>query len=530
LDKAWDSGLKETRRCGFKQQARPTIYLSTKVRQKIERLLEEVETEWLAYLEGRQEGDNFFVTDLYLPEQRVSEVSVEVVERSSEKAFLGVVHSHGELCAEWSNVDDDFINANNTLSILVGANGAEIRAQARYALPCGYFYRKEAVVRTEQRLDDEKFVEEIERKIKPIRSFYFERHRETSSAYTFSEHHGKSTAPKVMSRLPARTSLQSVPEKPRAGSFMAKMASKEQKMAIVAGSSNPDLAKEIAKQLDVPLCGAEIGRFPDGEIKVQIKDAVRGADVFIIQSTSPPVNENLMELLLMIDAVKRASAERVTVVMPYYGYARQDRYQAGQPLSAKLVARLLEERGVNRVVVLDLHSPQLEAIFEVPIMHLSTEDLWVEHFAKIRGARDWVVASPDLGAIKRVHALADRLNLPLVVCEKEREPGGSIRRLRIYGEVSDKKILILDDLIATGGTLIEAGKALMKAGAREIRAAATHGVFAKDALQQLESSPLQEIVVTDSIALPKRSNKIKVLSIANMLAEAIEWLYDSYRH
>lgn len=309
-----------------------------------------------------------------------------------------------------------------------------------------------------------------------------------------------------------------------------KMPGKEQrtKVAIVAGSSNPSLAKEIATQLDVPLCDAGLDRFPDGEIKVQIKDTVRGADVFVIQSTSPPVNENLMELLLLIDALKRASAGRIIAVIPYYGYARQDRVcQAGEPLSAKLVANLIQTAGASCLVTIDLHSRQIQGFFDIPVYHLETAPLFAQYFENLKGT-DAVILSPDAGGLKRARAVAELLDLPLACVEKRRFTRGKPEALELFGNVEGKRAIVIDDILSTGHTLIEAARLLCSRGAEEVHAAVTHGLFVGEAIRDLEQAPLERLVITDTVT-PKVSRvgraKVEIISVSRLLGDEIMRLH-----
>ncbi len=317
-------------------------------------------------------------------------------------------------------------------------------------------------------------------------------------------------------------------------------------MRILAGSASLALAQAIAQELGLELCEADLpdprtgerryppGRFPDGEIRVQIQQSVRGKDVFVIQSTSPPVNDHLMELLLLVDALRRASARMICAVIPYFGYARQDRKKTGRvPISARLVANLLETAGVDRVVTLELHAGQIQGFFNVPVDHLRIDPLLHRHI--LAHHPDWVedlvVASPDLGGVWRARRLGKLFDCPLAVVvtyrsergEKARLPAGEIRQ-QVIGEVRGKRVLLVDDILATGGTLVEAAQALMDAGAREVYAACAHGLFVGEALDTLARSPLRRVLVTDSIALRdevRRHPLVEVVSIVRFLADAI---------
>jgi ribose-phosphate pyrophosphokinase len=292
-------------------------------------------------------------------------------------------------------------------------------------------------------------------------------------------------------------------------------------LKLITGTANPGLAEGIAACLGLQLCAVEVSRFPDGEIFVHIEENVRGADAFVIQPTCPPVNENLMELLIMIDALKRASAGRITAVIPYYGYARQDRKHIGRvPITAKLVANLIETAGADRVLTLDLHAGQIQGFFDIPVDNLMIDPIFIDYF-RSRGLADeeTVIVSPDLGAVKRARAIAEGLKLPLAIIEKRRVTSERVESLNLIGEVKGRRAIIIDDIISTGGTVLEASRLLERAGVKEIYAAFTHGVFAGDALERLRASPIKKIIVTDSIPAPK--GRIEVVSIAELLAEAI---------
>ena len=294
---------------------------------------------------------------------------------------------------------------------------------------------------------------------------------------------------------------------------------------LISGSANPKLAEEIADRLGTPLCAVAISRFPDGEIFVHIEESVRGADAFVIQPTCPPVNENLMELLIMIDALKRASAGRITAVIPYYGYARQDRKHIGRvPITAKLVANLIEAAGADRVLTLDLHAGQIQGFFDIPVDNLTIDPIFISYFREEGLAdEDTVIVSPDLGAVKRARAIAEGLGLPLAIIEKRRATSDRVQSLNLIGEVR-RRAIIIDDIISTGGTVLEASKLLERAGVEEVHAAFTHGIFAGNALERLRASPLREVTVTNSIPPPSDSI-IKVVPITALLAEAIRRIH-----
>ena len=300
-------------------------------------------------------------------------------------------------------------------------------------------------------------------------------------------------------------------------------------LKLIAGNSNPELAREISIHLGVPICEAEIGRFPDSETSVHIKETVRGADVFIIQSTSAPVNEHLMELLLLIDALKRASAERVTAVIPYYGYARQDRKQIGRvPISAKLIANLIEAAGAGRVLTLDLPAGQIQGFFDIPVDNLRADPIFADYLSK-QALSETVIVSPDVGSAKRGETVAERLNLPLAIVEKSRVSAKEVKARKVIGDVEGKKAIIIDDIVSTGATLTEATRLLLENGAREVYAACTHGVFAGDALERIEESPLRKLVVTNTIKPPDRIQnhcKVEWISVGKLFADIIRRIHE----
>jgi len=301
------------------------------------------------------------------------------------------------------------------------------------------------------------------------------------------------------------------------------------KLAVFSGNAHPELAKNICKYLKVKLSDALVDRFSEGEIKVKINDNVRGKDVFIVQPTSPPPNENLMELLIMIDALKRASAQRITAVIPYFGYARQDRKdQPRVPITAKLVANLLTTAGSNRVLTIDLHAGQIQGFFDIPVDHLFAVGIFVDYFSKLKN-KNLVVVSPDVGSIKMARAYAKRLSGGLAIIDKRRISPDKAEVVHILGEVGGKDALIVDDLIATGSSLVEAAQTLKKARARSIQAAITHGVLSGPAIERIDKcKALEKLLITDSIPLDnsRKHSKIKVLSVANLLGEAIKRIHN----
>lgn len=300
--------------------------------------------------------------------------------------------------------------------------------------------------------------------------------------------------------------------------------------AIFTGNSNLSVAKEIANLLKMSLGKASVSSFSEGEIQVRIDENVRGKDVFVIQSTCPPPNKNLMELLILIDALKRASARRITAVLPHFGYARQDRKdQPRVPITAKLVANLLTTAGADRVLTVDLHAGQIQGFFDIPLDHLFAITVFVSHFKKIK-LKKLCVVSPDVGGIKMARAYAKRLESPLAIVDKRRVSGEDTEVMNILGEeeVKGKNALIIDDLVATAGSLVEAASALKKAGAKDIYAAITHPVLSGPAIKRIEKSQIKKMFVTNTIPVEdgKRHKKITVLSIGPLLAEAIKRIHN----
>jgi len=299
--------------------------------------------------------------------------------------------------------------------------------------------------------------------------------------------------------------------------------------ALFAGNAHREFASRVAEVLGVRLGEALVGRFSEGEIRVKIRENVRGRDVFILQPTCPPVNDNLMELLILLDAMRRASARRITAVLPYYGYARQDRKdQPRVPITAKLVANLITVAGASRVLTMDLHAGQIQGFFDIPLDHLFAVNTFVDYFTKTRALQDLVVVSPDVGGIKMARAYAKRLHADLAMVDKRRVNDVQAEVMDIMGEVKGKNALIVDDLVATAGSLVEAVRALKEAGARDVYAAITHPVLSDPAKERLSASPLKELVVADTIPIPpeRRIPKIKVLSVAPLFAEAIRCIHE----
>lgn len=297
------------------------------------------------------------------------------------------------------------------------------------------------------------------------------------------------------------------------------------KLKIFSLSSNRPLAEKVAEVVGVPLGKLAVDRFSDGEIQINIEESIRGDNVYIIQSTSAPVNDNLMELLILVDALRRASANTINVVMPYYGYARQDRKaRSREPITAKLVANMLQNAGVNRLIALDLHAAQIQGFFDIPVDHLMGAPLLADYFIKEGVAKDAVVISPDHGGVTRARALAEFLKAPMAIIDKRRPRANVAKIMHIIGNVEGKKCIMIDDMIDTAGTITLGSKALMEAGATEVYASCTHAVLSGPAIQRLEDSPIKQVVVTDSIRLPKEKqiDKIKQVSIAPLLGDAIK--------
>jgi len=296
---------------------------------------------------------------------------------------------------------------------------------------------------------------------------------------------------------------------------------------LFAGNSNRPLAEAIAAKLNTTLGDIEVGKFSDGETSVHLGETVRGRDLFIIQSTSTPVNDNLMELLIMIDAAKRASAGRVTAVMPYFGYARQDRKaRSRDPITAKLVADLLTSAGADRVLTMDLHAAQIQGFFNIPVDNLLGGPTLYKYFAE-KVDEDYIVVSPDVGSVNRARKVAERLNCRMAIIDKRRPKANEMEVMNIIGDVKGKRCLMVDDMIDTAGTIVQGAKALEEKGAKEIYACCTHAVLSGPAIERLENSPIKELVMLDTIQLPeeKKLSKIKILTVADMFAAAIENVY-----
>ncbi len=302
-----------------------------------------------------------------------------------------------------------------------------------------------------------------------------------------------------------------------------------ERLKIFTGNANPALAQEICATLGCAIGAVHVKQFSDGEIHLQIQENVRGADVFVVQPTCTPVDKHLMELLLMMDALKRASAQRVTAVLPYYGYARQDRKDRPRmPISAKLVASLLERGGANRILALDLHAAQIQGFFDVPVDHLFATPVMIDYFYPMKGD-DLTVVSPDAGGVERARAFAKRLDAPLAIIDKRREEVNVAEVMHIVGDVQGQHCLIVDDLIDTAGTLVKGAEALLAQGAASVRACATHAVLSGPAVERIEKSGIEEVIVTNSIPLNGNASKcsrIRVLSVAPLLAQAIQSIHE----
>lgn len=303
----------------------------------------------------------------------------------------------------------------------------------------------------------------------------------------------------------------------------------EGELGIFSGTANPELAKKIVEYLGISLGEMEISSFSDGETYVKIKENVRGEDIFIVQPTCPPVNENLMELLIMLDAFRRASARRITVVVPYYGYARQDRKDEPRvPITAKLVANLISSAGADRVLLLDLHVDQIQGFFDIKVDHLFSAPIIIDYL-RSKLLENLVILAPDVGGVRRARAYARRLKVPLAIIDKRRPAADKAEVLSIIGEVKNKDIFIVDDIIDTGGTLLAAIEELIKGGVRRVYAGCAHAVLSAGVYEKIEKSSLTQLIVTDSIPLKKGepSSKIEVLTVAPLLGEAIKRIHEN---
>ncbi len=303
------------------------------------------------------------------------------------------------------------------------------------------------------------------------------------------------------------------------------------RLKLFTGNSNKELAERMADYLCIPLGNAEVYSFSDGETFININENVRGSDIFLLQSTSNPVDKNLIELLIMIDAMKRASAKRITAVIPYYGYARQDRKTASRvPITAKLVADIITTAGANRVLSMDLHAGQIQGFFNIPVDHLYAAPVLLEHIKeKGYNSSDIVVVSPDTGAVERARAFARHLGANLAIIDKRRIKANVAEIMNVIGDVRGKTAIILDDMIDTAGTIAQGAEALSNNGAKEVIAMVTHGVLSGEAMKRIDNSPIKELIITDTIdqkGRPELSKKIKILSVANLLGEAVKRISD----
>jgi len=298
---------------------------------------------------------------------------------------------------------------------------------------------------------------------------------------------------------------------------------------IIAGNSSKELAGKIADYMGVSMLDCEVGKFSDGEICLNMNETVRGCDMFVIQSTNSPVNDNLMELLILIDALKRASAGRITAVIPYYGYARQDRKaKARDPITAKLVANLITAAGADRVLTMDLHAAQIQGYFDIPLDHLLGGKILADHFNQM-DIDDLVVVSPDLGSVTRSRQFANSLKgeVPIAIIDKRRPKANVSEVMNIIGEVEGKNVILMDDMIDTAGTIVNAAQALKKFGAKDVYACCTHGVLSGPAIERIAGSDIKELIVLDTIQLPeeKRIDKIKIKTVANLFGDAIQKIF-----
>jgi ribose-phosphate pyrophosphokinase len=294
---------------------------------------------------------------------------------------------------------------------------------------------------------------------------------------------------------------------------------------VFAGTANLEFAKQVAKNLSLPVSDAQVRTFSDGEISVQISENVRGKDVFVIQSTCSPANNNLMELLILTDALKRSSASSITAVIPYFGYARQDRKAAPRvPITAKLVADIIQTAGVDRVVTIDLHAGQIQGFFNIPVDNLYGSLVFHDYITN-KNFKNLIIASPDIGGVARARSFAKKLNVDMVIVDKRREKAGESEVMNIIGDVDGKNIVLVDDMIDTAGTIVKAAEALKQKGALSVMACCTHAVLSGAAYEKIKSDALDELVITDTIPLKQESPKIKILSVAPLFAEVIRRVY-----
>ncbi|ATY83625.1 ribose-phosphate pyrophosphokinase [Kyrpidia spormannii] len=301
------------------------------------------------------------------------------------------------------------------------------------------------------------------------------------------------------------------------------MRYRDAKLKVFTGNSNPALVREVVEHVGVELGRSRVTRFSDGEIQVKIEESVRGCDVFVVQSTSAPINENLMELLIMVDALKRASAKRINVVVPYYGYARQDRKaRPREPITAKLVANLIETAGAHRVIAMDLHAGQIQGFFDIPVDHLLAQPILASYFQD-KGLKDVVVVSPDMGGVTRARGMAQRLGASIAIIDKRRPEPNVAEVMNIIGDIDGKTAVMIDDIIDTAGTITQGAKALLERGAKEVYACCTHAVLSGPAMERLRESEIREVVVTNTIPLKESPalDKLVVLSVAPLIGDAI---------
>lgn len=298
-------------------------------------------------------------------------------------------------------------------------------------------------------------------------------------------------------------------------------------LKVLSGSGHPQLAEDVCRHLGISVVKMRRDRFPDGEIDVKIEEDMRGCDVFLLQPTSPPVNENLMEMLVILDCLRRASAARITAVIPYFGYARQDRKAEGRvPITAKLVANLIVTSGANRILTIDLHAAQIQGFFDIPVDELLGYTVLVPYISDLN-KKNLCVMSPDVGGTRLARNYSRRLGCDMVVLDKRRLSGEETIVYNLIGSVEGKNVVLVDDMIATGGTVVDGARVAMERGARSVIVCATHGVFASNALERLEKTSIEQIVVTDTILQRSNSEKLKVLSVAPMLADAIRRIHEN---
>lgn len=298
------------------------------------------------------------------------------------------------------------------------------------------------------------------------------------------------------------------------------------KLRLFSGNANRPLAEMIAKNMGIPLGSAKITCFSDGETQVKIEENVRGTDCFVIQPTCPPVNESVMELLIINDALRRASARRVTAVIPYYGYGRQDRKAEPRvPITAKLIANLIVASGVNRILSMDMHAGQIQGFFDIPVDHLFAMPVLLDYI-RSKDLKDVVIVSPDAGGVERARAFAKRLNADLVIVDKRRPRANEAEIMNVIGEVKGKTAVILDDIVDTGGTLVKVAEAIKKEGAEKVYAACSHGILSGSACQKIDNSCLEELIISDSVPFKGNSGRVTILTVSSLLAEAIKRIYD----